>query len=97
MCAKPCRRKCLQNYANNLNKVELWGKKNKISRWPEGRSNAKMKFFVGLEGRSNAKMEFFVGLEGRSNAKMKFFVGLEGRSNAKMKFFVGLRVVPTRK
>ncbi len=32
MCAKPCRRKCLQNYANNLNKVELWGEKNKISR-----------------------------------------------------------------
>ena len=58
MCAKPCRRKCLQNYANNLNKVELWGKKNKISRWPEGRSNAKMKFFVGLEGRSNEKNMF---------------------------------------
>ena len=44
MCAKPCRRKCLQNYANNLNKVELWGEKNKISRWPEGRSNEKKNF-----------------------------------------------------
>ena len=55
MCAKPCRRKCLQNYANNLNKVELWGEKNKISRNNWGRSNACKLTFVPPEGRLHEK------------------------------------------
>ena len=41
MCAKPCQRKCLQNYANNLNKVELRQRKIRFIVVPESHFNEK--------------------------------------------------------